>query len=372
MDQGAWDSLDHGPSPFLRWGFLRALEESESVGDGTGWSPYYLLAESGGELLGAIAAFVKTDSYGEYIFDWGWAHSCERARIPYYPKLVIAAPVTPATGRRLLIAPGADFEEVSAVLAAAVLELAEKTDCMSVHWLFCTADECERLVELGFAERASYQFHWHNRDYECFDDFLGRLSSRKRKQFRKERLRAKEQIERFDFLRGSELSRRDLKMMDRLYRRNVYAHGGYDYLRPGFFERLIEHMPDEVVFGRVQCSGRSSAGAIFLETDQALYGRYWGCDREMDMMHFEVAYYAGIERCIERKLPLFEAGAQGEHKLLRGFEPSRTYSCHTFRHSGIDRAIRQFLEDERREVAARIRRLAEYGPYRCPPTTASD
>lgn len=364
VDQHAWDALDHGPSPFLEHGFLRALEDSGSIGKGSGWHPHYLLAEEEGRLVGAVPAFVKTNSYGEYIFDWGWASASERAGLPYYPKLTVAAPVTPATGRRILVRPGEDREAITEHLVAATDELAEQADCSSIHWLFTTADESDRLERLGFAPRASFQFHWRNPGYRDFDDFLSRLSSRKRKQFRKERRRAREAVDRIEVLPGTELTPEHVATMDRFYRMNVYLHGGFDYLRPGFFERLVEYAPERLLFVQAVESGRPVAGGIFLETDQALYGRYWGCDEHVDFLHFEIAYYVGIERCIERGLPLFEAGAQGEQKLLRGFEPSPTYSAHAFAHPGLDRAIREFLEDEAKRVEFRMRRLEEFLPYK--------
>jgi uncharacterized protein len=364
VDPEAWDRLDHGPSPFLEYGFLRALEDSGSVGRKTGWYPHYLLAEEGRELVGAVAAYIKTDSYGEYIFDWSFARASERAGVSYYPKLVIAAPVTPATGRRILVSPGADRDHLTEVLASAALELADRADCSSVHWLFTTEDESDRLSRLGFAPRSSFQFHWRNREYGSFDDFLAQLASRKRKQVRRERRLALEQIDRLEMIPGTELAPAHLEAMDRFYRRNVYLHGGFDYLRPGFFERLVELMPERVLLCAASRAERVIAGAIFLETERGLYGRYWGCDEQVEFLHFEVACYAGIERCIERGVPLFEAGAQGEHKLLRGFEPARTFSAHSFRHPELDRAIRAFLAEEAEAVSVRMRLMADHGPYR--------
>ncbi len=365
VDAGEWDGLDHGASPFLEHGFLRALELSGSIGKKAGWDPYYLIArDAGGGLLGAVAAFEKTHSYGEYIFDWQWARASQQAGVPYYPKLVIAAPVTPATGPRILVAPGADRDLATRALAAAVRELADDLGCLSIHWLFCTADEQRCLDELGFAPRASYQFHWHNRDYGSFDDFLAEMSSRKRKQFRKERRRCREQIDDLEFVPGDALSRQDIDDLDQFYRHNVHAHWGEDYLKAGFFHHLQDLLPHRLQFARVRQGGKTVAGAIYLETEQALYGRYWGCRCDVEFLHFETAYYAGIERCIERGIPLFEAGAQGEHKLLRGFEPSPTYSAHWFRIGEFDRAIRAFLVDEARAVEVRMARLAEYLPYK--------
>jgi uncharacterized protein len=307
VDAAAWDGLDHGPSPFLRHGFLRALEDSGSIEPATarkrrsGWASLYLLAEQAGRLVGAVPAFVKSHSYGEYIFDWGWASAAQRAGLHYYPKLVIAAPATPATGRRLLIAPGCDAAAIGAALIGAVRAIADDADCSSIHWLFCTRDEQAQLVGAGFFARASMQFHWHNRDYRTFDDFLARLKSRKRKQLRKERERARGAIERLSWLAGAELDEAQLDDLDRFYRSTTDQHGGRDYLRPGFFHALARHLPDAMRMVEVVAGGRRVAGALFLETEQALYGRYWGADMHVDLLHFETAYYAGIERAIERR-----------------------------------------------------------------------
>jgi hypothetical protein len=370
VDAAAWDGLDHGPSPFLRHGFLRALEESGSIDTASarkrrsGWSGLYLLAEQAGALVGAVPAFVKSHSYGEYIFDWGWANAAERAGLRYYPKLVIAAPQTPATGNRMLIAPGADVDAVRSVLIAAVRAVADDTECSSIHWLFCTQDEQAALIEAGFFPRASLQFHWHNRDYQTFGDFLGQLKSRKRKQLRKERERARAAIERLSWIGGAELDEAQLDDLDRFYRNTTDQHGGRDYLRPGFFHALAKYLPDAMRMVEVVAGGKRVAGALFLETDRALYGRYWGADVHVDLLHFETAYYAGIERAIERRLPLFEAGAQGEHKLLRGFDPMPTYSAHWIRHAGLSAAIVDYTRREAEAVATQIAEMAQFGPYR--------
>jgi predicted N-acyltransferase len=369
LDAAAWDALDHGASPFLRHGFLRALEESGSTDASSarrrrsGWSGVYLLAEQAGRVVGAVAAFIKEHSYGEYIFDWGWANAAQRAGIRYYPKLVIAAPATPATGPRLLLAPGAD-PEVGSALIAAVRALADDTECSSIHWLFCTQAEQTALAAAGFFPRASMQFHWHNRGYRTFDDFLGQLRSRKRKQLRKERERARSAIDRLAWIAGAELAPQQLDDLDRFYRNTTDQHGGRDYLRPGFFHALAKYLPDAMRMVEVVAGGKRIAGALFLETDRALYGRYWGADVHVDLLHFETAYYAGIERAIERGLALFEAGAQGEHKLLRGFDPMPTYSAHWIRHPGLAAAIEDHTRREAAAVAAELDELARFGPYR--------
>ncbi len=367
VNSADWDALEHAPSPFLEHGFLTALERSGSIGASAGWDPVYLLAELEGDLVGAVAAFVKTHSYGEYIFDWGWARASERAGLRYYPKLVIAAPVTPATGRRILLSPSLSPERrelVAKTLVAAVKEVADQARCSSIHWLFCTEEEQALLEDMGFASRLTYQFHWHNRGYEDFDGFLGELASRKRKNLRKERKKAHANVDELRFVSGAQLEPEDVAAMDRYYRSTVQNHGGWDYLQPGFFAHLVEIMPERVQFALVTRAGQRVAGALFLETPQALYGRYWGCDEELDCLHFETAYYAGIERCIERKIPLFEAGAQGEHKLLRGFLPSPTYSSHWIRHGGLRRGIEEFLAQEALGVSRHMRELAAYAPYK--------
>jgi uncharacterized protein len=369
IDRGAWDALDHGGSPFLEHGFLRALEDSGSIGGRSGWLPHYLLAESVSSdadpiLVGAVAAFVKSHSYGEYIFDFAWAGASHRAQIPYFPKLVIAAPMTPATGPRLLIAPQVDRTPVVEALVAAVRALASARGCSSIHWLYLTEREHHELCSRDFSPRSSLQFHWHNRGYADFDDFLAGLSSRKRKQVRKERRRAREAVDELEFLPGAALAPGDVAALDRFYRETVRAYGGTDYLRPGFFERLVEHAPDRVVYATARRGGRRVAGALFLETAHALFGRYWGANVSAEYLHFELAYYAAIERCIERGIPLFEAGAQGEHKLLRGFHPVITRSAHWIRHPELARAVDGFLAAEARDLEEHSRALEAYLPYK--------
>lgn len=367
VDAAAWDGLDHGASPFWRTGFLRALEDSGSIG-GTGrarsgWTPVYLMAERGGVLVGAVAAFVKDHSFGEYIFDWGWANAAQRAGIRYYPKIVVAAPATPANGQRILLADSED-REIARALIAAVRALADQAEASSVHWLFCTEREQAELIAAGHFGRTTLQFHWHNRGYRTFDDFLGQLKSRKRKQLRKERQKARAAIGGLRWRTGGELDTAALDDLDRFYRNTTEEHGGRDYLRAGFFHRLAETLPDAMRMVEVTQGGARIAGALFFETDRALYGRYWGADRHVDLLHFETAYYAGIDRAIERGLPLFEAGAQGEHKLLRGFQPTPIYSAHWIRHAGLANAIAVHTAQEAAAMRNEIAELAKYGPYR--------
>ncbi len=376
IDAAAWDALDHGPSPFLRHGFLRALEESGSTdaaiqkqatrrGQTSGWTSVYIIAERDQQLVGGIAAFIKSHSYGEYIFDWGWANAAQRAGLEYYPKLVIAAPNTPATGNRILLAAG-EGEPTVAALLAGVRALADDAGCSSIHVLFCTETEKALLARHGFFGRTSMQYHWHNRSYESFDGFLGALKSRKRKQLRKEHERARAAVDAIEWRRGDELSEEQLDDLDKFYRNTTDNHGGRDYLRPSFFHKCAKYLPDAMRFVEVLAGGKRIAGALFFETDQALYGRYWGAEpgTHVDLLHFETAYYAGIERAIAQKLPLFEAGAQGEHKLVRGFEPAATHSAHWIRHPGLSAAIADHCEREAIAMNHELLELAKAGPYR--------
>lgn len=379
VDPAAWDALDHGPSPFTEHGFLRALELSGSVGQGTGWEPRYVLVEAGAaegvgggrRLVGAVACYRKTHSYGEYIFDFGWARASMQAGVPYYPKLVVAAPVTPATGRRLLVAPGLPPAERDAViekLLAGVRGVADELECGSVHWLFCSAEEHAVLAKAGHAPRASFQFHWHDRPgqgYADFEEFLAALASRKRKQIRKERRRALDAVDGpVELVAAADWARDDIARLEAFYRRTCLMHGNEGYLTPEFFELLPRMLPRRARFARVKQRGETVAGALYFQSDRALYGRYWGCSREIPFLHFEVSYYAGIEHCIRERLPLFEAGAQGEHKLLRGFLPAPTYSNHWMRHVALREGVERFLRAEAREVVPYMEQLARWSPYR--------
>jgi len=367
IDAAAWDALDHGGSPFLRHGFLRALEESRSIGRRSGWDPRYLLLESGGELRAGLPLFVKRHSYGEFIFDWEWARASEQAGLRYYPKLVAAAPMSPVTGPRLLFHPSLDQagqSRAAALLVDAARRLAAEEGCSGLHFLFVSQRERDLLVELGLAPRASFQFHWHARGDRDFAGFLSRMSSRRRKQARKERERARAAVDAIDWLTGRELGADDIAAMDRFYRDNVDAHYGTAYLEPGFFELCARYLPDQVLMARARRAGQTVAGAFFLESDRGLFGRYWGAVEPIPLLHFELCVWLPIERAIERRLAVYEAGAQGGHKLLRGLEPSATHSCHLLFHPGLDRAIREFLVVEQHAVAARMAQLAAAGPFK--------
>jgi predicted N-acyltransferase len=350
--------------------FLRTLEESRSVAPRAGCVPRLVLArDAGGRLCGAIPMYLKTNSYGEFIFDWAWANASERAGVPYYPKLVAAVPFTPATGRRLpvLDAPDVDRDGVRAALLRGVRELAAEERASSVHFLFCTDDEKEFLAGHGYLPRLSMQFHWHNRaerPFESFDDYLSTFRSQNRKQVRKERRVAAEHGLTFRTAIGAELEDGDWRALRAFYVENVARHGGRAYLTEAFFDRARDTLAHRLVATLAYRGREPVAGTINFEKGAHLYGRYWGCLDDFQMLHFELCYYRLIDRAIERRQALFEAGAQGEHKLKRGLLPSFTYSAHWLRHAGLAAAIAPFIEREAAAVAAEVTAYAEHSPFR--------
>src|SRR6266700_3756763 len=335
VEAAAWDALAGDDDPFLEHAFLNALELSESVGAAAGCVPRLVVARQAGRLVGAVPLYLKTNSYGEFIFDWGWAEAAQRAGIRYYPKLVAAVPFTPATGHRLLVAPGADAAGVTRALVRAVEQVATDERASSIHFLFCTEAEKDALAEAHYAPRLSMQFHWENRRPEVFtdfDDYLSIFRSRNRKQVRKERAAAAAHGLTFRTATGAELDDRDWTALYRFYSTNVARHHGIEYLQPAFFEVARRTLSQRLVATLAYRGGTPVAGTVNFEKGRHLYGRYWGCLEEYQMLHFELCYYRLIERAIERRCTRFEAGAQGEHKLKRGLLPSFTHSAHWIRH----------------------------------------
>lgn len=363
VDPAEWDALDHGDNPFTVHAFLRLLETSGSVGPRTGWLPSYVLLRRAGRLIGAVLAYEKSDSYGEYIFDWAFAEAAARARIRYYPKIVVAVPFTPATGRRFLMAPGLD---VSAALIEGLLELHRARKSSSVHVLFCSEEEALALERAGFIRRRTHQYHFTNPGYASFDDFLGALRSEVRKQIRKERRRIGEQGIEVVVKRGLEISEDDWATLDRLYRITGSTKWGRPYLTPAFFRQARETIGPSAlaVFGRRD--GETIAGTLSFERGSQLFGRYWGTTEEVDGLHFELCYYRLLDHAIATKLSRVEAGAQGEHKLKRGFLPSPIESAHLFEHPDLHRAARGAMERERVELERALPEWTAAGPFRKP------
>lgn len=354
-----WDALQADSYPFLRHAFLQALEDSGAVCAQTGWQPAHRVVWEGERVQAIMPLYLKQHSYGEYVFDFQWADAWQRAGQRYYPKYLSAIPFSPVQGPRLLTHSSAAAELLLADLEEELL--AQRVSCL--HLLFNAGTEDDWLRERGWLQRLGCQFHWFNRDYQCFDDFLAACSSRKRKNFRKERQAIAEQGISFHWLSGTEITPDDWQRFYPFYAATYLKRGRSPYLGSTFFTRLGELMPESLrlVFARHQ--GREVAGALFLADEHTLYGRYWGCLEEYDRLHFETCFYQGMERCIVEGLQRFDAGAQGEHKLLRGFEPVLTQSWHRLQ-PGLHGAVADFLLQEREGIRAYQRDALSYLPFR--------
>ena len=352
-------------NPFISHDFLSSLEASFSVGPRTGWQPRHLLAESAnGTLLGAAPCYVKSHSHGEYVFDQGWAEAFERAGGDYYPKLQVAVPFTPVTGPRLLARPGPLAQAVRGALADALVEITTASELSSAHVTFLTEPEWRALGERGFLQRNDQQFHWENAGYASFDDFLGRLASRKRKTIRRERKQALEPGIEVAWLTGSELTEAVWDAFFAFYMDTGSRKWGRPYLTREFFSIVGEKMRDRILLVMAKRAGRWIAGAInFLGVD-TVYGRNWGAIEHHPFLHFELCYYQAIEYAITHRLARVEAGAQGEHKLARGYLPHTTYSAHFIANPALRRAVAEYLARERAYVRAAGEELAAAAPFR--------
>lgn len=359
VGQGDWDRLA-GANPFTSHAFLTALEDSGSVGPGTGWQPApVLLEDDGGNLLGALPAYVKGHSQGEYVFDHAFADAFERAGGRYYPKLQIAAPFTPATGPRILCGD----RQHSLLLLSAAEELCRQNGFSSAHATFIAPDQVVLFASAGWLLRTDIQFHWHNGGYAAFDDFLATLSSRKRKDVRKERAAAQQGVT-IVHLRGGEIEPWHWDAFWTFYQDTGARKWGRPYLTRAAFDLFAERMGDSVLLILALADGVPVAGALNFVGPDALYGRYWGCVLDKPFLHFELCYYQAIEAAIALKLSRVEAGAQGGHKLARGYEPVATVSAHWIADKGFRRAVADYLDQERRGIAMEQLALAERTPYR--------
>ena len=355
-----WDSCGPGGDPFTTHRFLLALEQSGSVGGRTGWHPSHLVAQEGDEVVGVSPVYLKSHSQGEYIFDHAWADAWMRAGGQYYPKLQCAVPFTPATGPRLI----ADRSEVRAALLAAMAEVAGRADLSSAHVTFCTADERELGEAQGWLGRTTTQYHWENRGYATFDDFLGDLSSRKRKAIRKERERANAFGGTIHSLTGDDLDPAHWDAFWTFYQDTGSRKWGRPYLTRAFFDRLHETMRDDVLLVLAERDGRPVAGALNLIGRDTLFGRYWGCVEDHPYLHFELCYHRAIDWAIAHGLSRVEAGAQGEHKLARGYLPSQIHSLHWVADPSFRRAIAGYLDEEGQAVGDDMAETAAFGPFK--------
>ncbi len=356
---------DTAYNPFVSYDFLSALEDSKSVGARTGWQPQHVLARlPDGELLAAAPCYVKSHSRGEYVFDRGWAEAYERAGGSYYPKLQIAVPFTPATGPRLLLRQGPRAAAAGRALAGGLIELCKLSGASGVHVTFATEPEFRLLGELGYLQRTDQQFHWENSDYATFDDFLAALSSRKRKTIRRERHDALENGISVHWLAGSDLTEDVWDAFFEFYMETGSRKWGRPYLTRQFYSLVGEKMRDRIVLIMAKRAGRWIAGAINFKGSHTLFGRHWGAIEHHPFLHFELCYYQAIDYAIAHKMPRVEAGAQGEHKISRGYMPTTTYSAHYIADPGLRRAIADYLVRERAYVAAAGAELAGLAPFR--------
>ncbi|KVW76903.1 MULTISPECIES: GNAT family N-acetyltransferase [Burkholderia] len=365
-----WNALlarDAQPTPFLRHEFLDALHVARCAVDDTGWSPHFvtLTDERTGRLAAAAPVYAKQHSYGEYVFDWAWADAYQRNDLPYYPKLLCAVPFTPVQGTRLLAAD----DDARRRLAATLLAFAEQSDVSSLHVLFPTGDEAALLESMGMMLREGVQFHWINDGYRHFDDFLGTLEQKKRKNIRAERRKVHEAGVTFRRLTGDRITDADWRFFSRCYRQTYREHYSSPYLNLDFFRTIGATMPENLLLVIAEAGGQpiASALAVYRRGENGggtLYGRYWGAVEHVPCLHFETAYYQLLEFCIEAGLDTFEGGAQGEHKLARGFLPTVTHSAHWLAHPAFSDAVARFLERETEHIHAYVDELREHDPFR--------
>ena len=365
IDSDQWNALtdDH---PLVSWEFLYTLEDTRCVGPGTGWEPRHLVVEEqDGGLVGALPLYLKTDSWGEFVFDFAWADAYRRAGLAYYPKLVSAVPFTPAAGPRLLIHPErVDVSAIEADLIAGARALATDEDASSLHFLFASSRDRHVLRNEGLMLRKDCQFHWHNRGYAEFDEFLAGFSASRRKKTRRERRRVREAGIRFEWIPGEELSREQWDRLMPLYAATFMRRGRPPYLTEGFFSRFAARAPGSMVLivGR---RGSDPMGlAICFKGSETLYGRYWGSAERIHSLHFETCYYQGIDYCIKHGIKRFEPGTQGEHKIARGFEPTATWSAHWMAHPAFADAVGHYLKEETSYIDRYISEAERHLPYR--------
>lgn len=370
VDAREWNALvarQEQPTPFLRHEFLSALTSTQCATEETGWGPRFVtLVDARTDALAAVAPlYVKNHSYGEYVFDWAWADAYQRNGLSYYPKLVCAVPFTPVQGTRLIAADDAARRQLAATLVA----LAEQSDVSSLHVLFPTEGEADTLAGLGMMRREGIQFHWINDGYRDFDDFLSTLEQKKRKNIRAERRKVREAGVTLRRVRGEDATDADWRFFNRCYRQTYREHFSSPYLNLDFFRTIGQSMPENLLLVIAEHEGRPIASSLVVyqrdaKTGGVLYGRYWGAVEHVPCLHFETAYYQPLEFCIEEKLAVFEGGAQGEHKMARGFMPTVTHSAHWLAHPAFGDAVARFLDNEANMIHAHVDELREHDPFK--------
>lgn len=365
VSSNQWNTLDGIEFPFSEHAFLDALEESSCVGFDSGWSPCHITLWDKRRLQGGLCLYEKNNSYGEYIFDWEWAKAYQNFGLNYYPKLVSAIPFTPATGRKLLVSSVENSRLVQEKLLDEALKTTRKRKCSSLHFLFINQDELSIFRKMGFLIRYSFQFHWKNNEYSHFDDFLSTLKRKRRKEILRERKLIKQQMIRVEILDGEEIGLDQIQSMYKFYISTTYKKWGQSYLTEAFFNNIHQTMRKRLLLILAYDEhGDCVAGSINFKKNKKLYGRYWGCKRNYKGLHFELCYYQPIEYAIRKGIILFEAGAQGDHKIKRGFLPEITYSAHWLENREFHDYISKFVEAERNAIRKGIENFSPHSPYK--------
>lgn len=359
-----WQALEDANFPFADYEFLRSMEASGCVGVEPGWRPCYLTLWQGDQLRAATYLYKKTNSEGEFIFDWDWAEAYRRQGLAYYPKLLGAVPFTPATGPKFLFHPKADRQSAQKKLIKAALEYTQHHQWSGLHYLFLTAEELTAFEKEGFFIRHSYQFHWTNLGFKSFEDFEKALKRKRRQQTKKERETLAKSSLKFVTLRGEQIQEEHMEAMYQFYYRTHWQRGMAPYLNPECFSYWREHFKDRLVLMMAQESGQWIAGSINFIKGHSLFGRYWGAIKHVPYLHFELCYYRNIELAINLGLEHFEAGAQGGHKWYRGLVPELTYSAHWIGDPWFAKAIGRFIEEEKKYIAEQLKIMGEHSPYK--------
>jgi predicted N-acyltransferase len=360
-----WSSLDHADNPFLSHAFLAGLESSGSIGAHNGWQPHHLALYQDSELQAFAPSYAKTNSHGEFVFDWAWADAFHRHQLPYYPKLLTAVPYSPVTGPRLLTRRDhPDDAGLKRRLVRLAIDECERAGFSSWHCNFTSETDIGALQDPDLLDRSDWQFHWINQGYASFEEFLGRLQSRKRKNIRTERRKVAEAGIRFEWKSGLDIDDGDIGFIHSCYTSTFYAYGNHPVLNEAFFTSLAAGMGNRLLVSFAMIDNERVAMSLFLTGGGRLYGRYWGCVQDFPGLHFETAYYQGIEYCIQNGLTVFESGAQGEHKISRGFMPARTRSSHFVRNPAFREAISAFLSRETDWLDDYRDELLKHSPYR--------
>jgi predicted N-acyltransferase len=365
IDAAAWDGLlaaQAAPSPFMRHAYLHAMEQSDSASPQSGWAPRFLTLWRGRELMAACPMYLKGHSYGEYVFDWAWANAYQQHGLAYYPKAVVAVPFTPVPGTRLLARDAAS----RALLVQALLAWCREEELSSLHLLFGADEDIEACADAGLMLRHTVQFHWKNVGWKDFDAFLASLSHDKRKKIRQERRKVHDAGVRFRWSRGADIREADWDFFYRCYARTYREHGNPPYLKPEFFGRMAEDMPEAWLLFIAERGGKPIASSLIALSDDAsvAYGRYWGALERVDCLHFEACYYQPLAWCIDHGVQRFEGGAQGEHKMARALMPAKTTSAHWLAHPAFADAVERFLEREDEGIANYLDHLGERSPFR--------